>query len=295
MSDLSPSNLTTTEQDAVTSPLAPSHGHHETKISVQPHGIAETSSPPSLHRECMHKGTAHVIIKSLMPESINENSTKSREAKHPSKHPVSSHELNRLTQRRGVSDLEIATHTDYVDIFLALDRIASHWNILAALLHGFCLPVWGASSLGTLERVAGYVQQIPLWVYYRLDYALASMGQVLVCCLWWRWHKNYICISRMLFRNDIYRPGLLNPLAGTHLTLANVYGAQQGTFCELSKSTQYCRVAFVCALLIIVYHLILLGGLKKNHDKQVVEQLMEEMSVKMGMFRQGSESTDSVV
>ncbi|KIK74052.1 hypothetical protein PAXRUDRAFT_792139 [Paxillus rubicundulus Ve08.2h10] len=235
MSDLSPSNLTTTEKDAVTSPLAPSHGHHETKISVQPHGVAETSSPPSLHRERMHKGTARVIIESSMPESIDENSTKSREAKHPSKHPVSSHELNRLTQRWGGSDLEIATHTDYNRIPLEYICRLLTWILLAgfALFPG-TFAAWGASSSGTLERVAGYVQQIPLWVS---------------------------------------APGLLNPLAGTHLTLANVYGAQQGTFCETSKSTQYCRGALVCALLFIVYHLILLGGLKKNHDKQVGEQL----------------------
>ncbi|KIJ17991.1 hypothetical protein PAXINDRAFT_153974 [Paxillus involutus ATCC 200175] len=103
MSDLSP---TTTEKDTVTSPLAPSHGHHEAKVSVQPHGIVETSAPPALRREPTHKSTAHAIIERSTSASLEETSPKSHEDKHPSKHPASSHELHRSTQRRGVSDLE---------------------------------------------------------------------------------------------------------------------------------------------------------------------------------------------
>jgi hypothetical protein len=72
----------------------------------------------------------------------------------------------------------------------------------------------------------------------------------------------------------MYRPGLLNSLAGMLSTLANVYGAQQRTFSETSKSSLFITagVAFVCAILFIIYHFILLEALKKQHDREVGEQ-----------------------
>ncbi|KIJ17992.1 hypothetical protein PAXINDRAFT_9079 [Paxillus involutus ATCC 200175] len=160
-------------------------------------------------------------------------------------------------------------------MLLALDKIASYWNILAAfftwiLLAGFVLfpgtfAAWGSSS-GTEQKIAGYVQQVPLYI---IAWACTGIGAVGMLWLWWTWHKNYVWLV-----NRIFIPGLLNSLAGMLSTLANVYGAQQRTFSETSKSSLFITagVAFVCAILFIIYHFILLEALKKQHDREVGEQ-----------------------
>ncbi|KAF9228239.1 hypothetical protein BS17DRAFT_679937, partial [Gyrodon lividus] len=168
-------------------------------------------------------------------------------------------------------------HTEYVNMLLALDDIPAYWNILAAffswiLLAGFVLfpgtfAAWGRSSSGTLEKVASYVQQVPLYIIAWVCTGIGAAGMV---GLWYKWHKNYVWIV-----NRIFIPGLLNSLAGVLSTLANVYGTQHGTFTDTSQSTLFvtAAIALICAVLFIIYHGILLRGLKKQHDREVGQQL----------------------
>jgi len=84
--------------------------------------------------------------------------------------------------------------------------------------------------------------------------------------LWWRWRNNYIWIL-----NRIFLPGLLNSLAGIISTLANAFGAQHGTFSRTARVTIAVTsvVAFVCAVLVLVYSLWVLRRVKAKHDREV--------------------------
>lgn len=72
----------------------------------------------------------------------------------------------------------------------------------------------------------------------------------------------------------VYRPGLLNSLAGILSTLTNVFGVHHATFSVSSKSTIIVTsaVAGVCGILLLVYQFVLIRGIKKKHDAAVGKQ-----------------------
>ncbi|KIK01188.1 hypothetical protein K443DRAFT_99177 [Laccaria amethystina LaAM-08-1] len=167
--------------------------------------------------------------------------------------------------------------TQYVNMLLALDSIPRLHNMLAGfftwvLLAGFVLFPGTFTSLqnanvpagGEVGReVLGAVAHVPLFV---IAWVCCGIGAVGMVWLWWRWRNNYIWIL-----NRIFLPGLLNSLAGIISTLANAFGAQHGTFSRTARVTIAVTsvVAFVCAVLVLVYSLWVLRRVKVKHDREV--------------------------
>jgi hypothetical protein len=312
-SGLSRSTTTATEKAVVTGHPPPSHGHHEPETAVKPHTEHPGTTDPSPvasspHHEPTHKTTAHVshspVDSPTSEKSFNKSPAQETSKPRGGKAAHTSKEIHRSTQRRGVSDADIAAHTEYINMLLALDDIAPYWNLFAAfftwiLLAGFVLFPGTFASLktenltGTSAKVLNYVQEVPLYIIAWICTGIGALG---MSWLWYRWHKNYVWIV-----NRIFIPGLLNSLAGVISTLANVYGVQGGTFSETSKSTIIVTgaIALICAVLFIVYHGILLRGLKKKHDKEVGEQIAgkhgEGINRRLSERVAKSESTDSNV
>jgi hypothetical protein len=54
---------------------------------------------------------------------------------HPLKHPISSNEFHHLTWRRGVSHVDMAMHTKYVDMLMKFDNISYWWDIAAIVVN----------------------------------------------------------------------------------------------------------------------------------------------------------------
>ena len=110
-----------------------------------------------------------------------------------------------------------------------------------------------------------------------------GIGAIGMVWLWWRWRNNYIWILNRIFlcvvlpshspivTDGLRRPGLLNSLAGIISTLANVLGAQHGTFSRTASVTIAVTsvIAFVCGVLVLVYSLWVLRRVKAKHDREV--------------------------
>jgi hypothetical protein len=93
-----------------------------------------------------------------------------------------------------------------------------------------------------------------------------GLGAAGMCVLWWRWSRNYVWLL-----SKIFMPGALNGLAGIASTLASVLGSQNGVFSRSSISTLAVTggTCAVCGLLAAFYTWVMLGRVKREHEKAV--------------------------
>ncbi|KAF8869931.1 hypothetical protein BD779DRAFT_1681574 [Infundibulicybe gibba] len=180
------------------------------------------------------------------------------------------------------------TNSEYVEMLLHQDKIPRTYNIFAGfftwiLLAGFVLFPGTFSSLkndsvpklagvaGEVEKnILGVIQNLPLFV---VAFVCCGIGAVGMIYLWWRWSNNYVWLV-----NRIFIPGTLNSLAGVISTLVNVYGAEHGEFSTTSKITIIVTGAstLVCGAIALVYSLWKLQGVKRQHDKKLGEERVDE-------------------
>ncbi|KAJ7081865.1 hypothetical protein B0H15DRAFT_853829 [Mycena belliarum] len=173
--------------------------------------------------------------------------------------------------------------TKYVKMLLEVDDIPPVYNILASfftwiLLAGFVLFPGTFSSLqdnneqenDDLECLqAAAVKVINHLSLYVVAWVCTAIGAIGMTYLWCRWHANYIWLL-----NRVFMPGLLNSLAGVVSTVSSVLGSQDAVLSTSSKSTLVITssIAGICGVLTAFYMFILLGRIKKQHDKTVSEQ-----------------------
>ncbi|KAG9239665.1 hypothetical protein BJ875DRAFT_365185 [Amylocarpus encephaloides] len=165
--------------------------------------------------------------------------------------------------------------TEYMRQLLALDSIPSLHNILAAsstwlLLAGFIILPGTFTTLQksnpTSELISttlSTVQHIPLLILASISSALGALGMLTLLFL----HRdNYIWIgSRVLL------PGVMNSVMGMLGTLVGVYGSQKGVWSTSAIVTGSVvgGVGVVCGGLWGVYNFVLLGAVKKGHEREV--------------------------
>ncbi|KAF8880561.1 hypothetical protein BD779DRAFT_1473841 [Infundibulicybe gibba] len=179
-------------------------------------------------------------------------------------------------------------------MLLHQDKIPRTHNILAGfftwiLLAGFVLFPGTFSSLkndsvpklagvaGEVEKnILGVIQNLPLFV---VAFVCCGIGAVGMIYLWWRWSNNYVwLVNRIFICNTKTSPGTLNSLTGVISTLVNVYGAQHREFSTTSKITIIVTGAstLVCGAIALVYSLWKLQGVKRQHDKELGEERVDE-------------------
>ncbi|KXN85969.1 hypothetical protein AN958_10640 [Leucoagaricus sp. SymC.cos] len=165
--------------------------------------------------------------------------------------------------------------SQYMQMLLALDDIPMIYNLSASfftwiLLAGFILFPGTFTSLqsanlgnGIPAALVNRIANLPLFV---VAFICTGIGVFGMGYLWWKWMKNYIWLT-----NKIFLPGLMNSLAGIILTLANVYGVQNGEFTKTSIITISMTggVGVVCGLLVLFYGVWMLGLVKKRHIQEV--------------------------
>ncbi|KAF2648247.1 hypothetical protein K491DRAFT_722744 [Lophiostoma macrostomum CBS 122681] len=128
-----------------------------------------------------------------------------------------------------------------------------------------------------LERkVLGTVRNLPLLYIATFACFIGVAGCV---WLWYKRRKNYIWVI-----GKILIPSLMNSIAGLVRTLINIYTAQNGQFSVTAKSTIIVTGVFsvVTIILFLIWNVVLLGNLRRQHDKEKREYERELKQGRVG-------------
>nr|GAT48016.1 predicted protein [Mycena chlorophos] len=123
------------------------------------------------------------------------------------------------------------------------------------------------SALGvTTGNIINVVKHVSLYV---IAWVCTGIGAAGMLYMWFHWSANYIWLV-----NRVFMPGFMNSVAGVIGTLSSVLGAQAATLSIASTSTLVVTsaTAGVCGLLTAFYMLVLIRGVKNQHDRQVGRQ-----------------------